>query len=282
MRVRLFVLLVVGCVAQSSAKAQEASSGAAAPGGQDTVSAARQERRWSIAVDIGGTSSGPARDIEDAMRAAHLDDASPGFGGAVGHPFSNTGFGAIGFAVSVEARYRISQPWSVGVLFNDTPIGTTLGYRHPFQSLSVDHSVTSVAAMLSARALLPDGSWPGAARCPVAPGRQFGAAAAALEQQFETRIHCASSGSSSCRLAGLSGSDTPVPVRWPRGRRSVRDFRRLGIASDVPAHGRPVQPLVCRRRNRAAFLAESRRRWASLKKHRGDPRIQWTRCFRDL
>jgi len=150
MQVRLLVLLVVGCVAQSSAKAQEGSSGAAASGGQDTVSAARQERRWSIAVDIGGTSSGPARDIEDAMRAAHLDDASPGFGGAVGHPFSNTGFGAIGFAVSVEARYRISQPWSVGVLFNDTPIGMTAGYRIPSQYVYVDHSVTSVAAMLYA------------------------------------------------------------------------------------------------------------------------------------
>lgn len=150
MRVRLFVLLVVGCVAQSSAKAQEGSSGAAASGGQDSVSAARPVRRWSITVDTGGTSGGPARDIEDAMRAAHLDDASPGLGSPVGHPFSNTGFAAIGFPALIEVRYRIREFWSLGVLFSDTPIGATLGYREPSHYLSVDHSVTSVAAMLSA------------------------------------------------------------------------------------------------------------------------------------
>lgn len=152
MRVTLLVLLVVGCVAQSSARAQDGASGAAASGGQDSVSPAarRQVRRWAITVDIGDTSSGPAREIEEAMRAAHLDDTSPGFGSSVGHPFSNTSFAAIGFPVLVEARYLVRQPWSVGVLFSDTPIGSTSGYHDPFQYVSVDYSVTSVAAMLSA------------------------------------------------------------------------------------------------------------------------------------
>ena len=148
MRRRLLVLLVVGCFGQSSAEAQQASS---AVSGQVDVPPVRQElRRWSVTVETGPTFSGPARGIEDAMRAANLDDTSPGFGSPIEHPFSAQGFAAIGFPKSVVVQYRAKAPWSVGVLFSRTPIGETLGYRDPFQYLFVDYAVTSVAAVLSA------------------------------------------------------------------------------------------------------------------------------------
>jgi hypothetical protein len=155
MRVRFLVtLLVVGCAAQSSANEQQASSGSAdarAPVAATVTS--DPERRWSLTVDFGVASSGPARDIEEAMRAAHFGDTMDGWAGEQYiHPYSRTGFAAIWDAVPVlvEAQYQIRGPWSVGVLFSHMPIGGTHGYHDPHQLASIEYKVTSVAAMVSA------------------------------------------------------------------------------------------------------------------------------------
>ena len=145
MRVRLLALLAALSVAQSSAQAQQTTSGPAAPGVQAAVPVAPpQMRRWSVTFDTGGMFGGPGGDIEDAMRAAHLD-----LSGIFGSESPKTHFRE-GLPVLVEAQYRIREPWSVGVLLGRSLIGTTHGNGPGFMSIRANYSVTSVAAMLSA------------------------------------------------------------------------------------------------------------------------------------
>jgi hypothetical protein len=99
-----------------------------------------------MTFDTGGMFSGPGRGIEDAMGIAHLDDTCNCLGSLIRFP--NTF--KMGLPVLVEARYRIREPWSVGVLFGRSLIGQTSGYHDPFQFVDVDYAVTSVAAVLSA------------------------------------------------------------------------------------------------------------------------------------
>jgi hypothetical protein len=97
--------------------------------------------------DTGGMFGGPGLGIEDAMRLAHLDDTCNCLGSL--DRFPHTSF-KMGLPVLVEARYRIREPWSVGVLFGRSLIGQTSGHHDPFQFVDVDYAVTSVAAMFSA------------------------------------------------------------------------------------------------------------------------------------
>lgn len=108
--------------------------------------------RFSIAARFGHPSDGPAAGIEDAMRAAGLNQPSSGLSGRdyIEHPFSATGFASIGFPISLDARYRVTGPWVVGALYSHTPIGETLGHREPLQYLFIDYRVTSVAALVGA------------------------------------------------------------------------------------------------------------------------------------
>jgi len=88
-------------------------------------------RRWSLSFSLGATSSGPAKDIEKAMIRDGFDETSPGgfFGGPVGHPFSNTGFGEIGFPWSIQMEYFVNQKCDAALLISHNPIGLTSGYR---------------------------------------------------------------------------------------------------------------------------------------------------------
>ena len=113
-------------------------------------------KRWSISYCIGSTSSGPAGDIEKAMRAGGFNDTQVGglFGGgeAIAHPFSKTGFGETGFPMLFELHYLINPYFSIGAIISNSPIGQTLGYHDPLCDLFIDYSVATYAPVFSVRA----------------------------------------------------------------------------------------------------------------------------------
>lgn len=84
------------------------------------------------------------------MQSSGFGDTSPGFWGpGVAHPFSNTGFGAVGFPVVIELNYRLRGMWAASLLLGRTPIGMTLGYRKPASYVTIDYAVTNIALMAS-------------------------------------------------------------------------------------------------------------------------------------
>jgi len=114
-------------------------------------------KRWSISYCIGSTSSGPASDIEKAMRAGGFnDDTEVGglFGGgeAIAYPSSKTGFGETGFPMLFELHYLIKPYFSIGAIISNSPIGQTFGYHDPLCFLSIEYSVATYAPVFSVRA----------------------------------------------------------------------------------------------------------------------------------
>ena len=110
----------------------------------------KTQRRLSLSYYLGHTSSGPASEIEMAMISSGWNETSPGFfGPAIKHPFSNTGFGALGFPWMLGLDYRIKAPFSLAVFFSNSAIGTTHGYHENRSSLFIDYSVSMVASTFS-------------------------------------------------------------------------------------------------------------------------------------
>ncbi|RMH83543.1 MAG: hypothetical protein D6681_16885 [Calditrichaeota bacterium] len=100
--------------------------------GQEPVTTqSESRRRWRVSFSSGNCSSGPAKDIEQAMRRDGFDDTSPGgfFGGPVDHPFSNTGFGEIGVPWTLEVSYTLKPRYDLALLLTRTPMGETFGYQ---------------------------------------------------------------------------------------------------------------------------------------------------------
>jgi hypothetical protein len=85
----------------------------------------------TAAFKLGVPFSGPAKDIEHAMRASGLGDSMPDwFGGPpIALPSSDTGFGAVGMPTASEVNYHLRDSWNLGLVFSHTPIGETSGYR---------------------------------------------------------------------------------------------------------------------------------------------------------
>lgn len=105
-------------------------------------------RRWSVSVTLGTNSSGPAGEIEQAMRRDGWDETSPGgwFGGSVDHPFSRTGFGEIGAPWTMEVSYDLKRHLHLAMLLTRTPMGESIGYhRNPAVFLSARYDVTTVS-----------------------------------------------------------------------------------------------------------------------------------------
>ncbi len=109
------------------------------------------EHRWLVTFSLATTSSGPANDIQKAMVASGFNQTSSGgfFGGPVAHPFSRTGFGAIGFPWMIALRYSTRSPFLLGVTVSNAPIGTTLGYRDPYLFLFINYSVFTISPTVS-------------------------------------------------------------------------------------------------------------------------------------
>lgn len=148
MHLKSHVICLVALLGTSSTQAQEVSH---KPDVEPVVASANQPtRHWSLAVDIGRGASGPASDIEQAMRHAGLSDTCPCFGSLVAHPFSNTGFMSIGLPVLLEVEYRTREPWSLAATFSRTPVGSTSGYRDPLQFVGVEYGVYSAGLSINA------------------------------------------------------------------------------------------------------------------------------------
>ncbi len=115
---------------------------------QPTTPVHQSLRRWRITLSFGTCSSGPATDIEQAMRRDGFDDTSPGgwFGGPVEHPFSNTGFGEIGFPWTMEVGYTLTPHYDLALLLTHTPMGETFGYQNDPQTyLFLKYDVTTLS-----------------------------------------------------------------------------------------------------------------------------------------
>ena len=145
MRVAL-VLVFALAVGAPSARAQQPADSTSSHGPAAPVTPA-PIRRWSVIVDVGWSRGGPSSDIETAMNDAGLGQDEPGlFGGSLAYPSSERDG-----PFPVEAQYRISQPWSVGVLYGRLLNGSTKGSGAFLgKDLAVDYRVTSVAVLLSA------------------------------------------------------------------------------------------------------------------------------------
>ncbi len=110
----------------------------------------KSQRRWRLTLSSGNCSRGPVGDIEQAMRRDGFDDTSPGgwFGGPVDHPFSNTGFGAIGIPWTMELSYTLKRHYNLALLLTQTPMGETIGYRrNPGLGLVIKYDVTTISPM---------------------------------------------------------------------------------------------------------------------------------------
>jgi len=114
---------------------------------------AKPAYRWDVTLSLGTTSSGPAGDIEDAMRASGFDDTSPEISGTRGyaHPFSYTGFTHEGASWMIAAHYVVNPRNEVGLIVSDAPIGRTYGFHEPFNYIDIHYSARTVAPTLSVR-----------------------------------------------------------------------------------------------------------------------------------
>jgi hypothetical protein len=114
---------------------------------------AQTERRWSVAWTLGASGPGPAADLEAAMRASGFDEQGGGcvFGicfPPTENPFSNTGFGSIGFPFALQIDHRLpNRRWGLSVLAGRTPMGVTMGLHAPYTDLHIDYAVDSLGFM---------------------------------------------------------------------------------------------------------------------------------------
>jgi len=112
----------------------------------------RPDRKWAAAFLMGPTSSGPARDLAQAMRDAQFDESRFCVfvcSGSDPHPVSQTGFGAEGFPWHLSLQRRLS-PWAaLGVSAGHAAIGRTNGLKRDrfLDYLLISYGVTTVAPL---------------------------------------------------------------------------------------------------------------------------------------
>ena len=105
-------------------------------------------RGMTIAVGTGYASSGPAKDLEAAMRSAGFNDSMQDtlFGsGTILHPYSVFD----GFPASLDVNWTLPRRWQLKTTLSRAPMGETLGYHSPAYYLFVDYRVTSLETMVT-------------------------------------------------------------------------------------------------------------------------------------
>jgi len=110
--------------------------------------------KWHLSVSFGTNSSGPASNIETAVRNNGWGDPKPIIGlfhieGYEQRPETKTGFGEIGIPWSLELTYKVSKIFDAGLLTSNNPIGLTKGYRSETKSeLNIEYSSWVFSAFL--------------------------------------------------------------------------------------------------------------------------------------
>jgi hypothetical protein len=156
------------CVAGSSAVSrnvrlltrQPRPPASTASAGQVALAKPRPDRRWEASFVMGTTSSGPARDLERAMRAHGFDESRGScviFGfcfPGTNHPFSRTGIGEIGFPWLLTGRRWLSPRVGIGLSGGVSDIGATFGQqRDTGEYFTLEYTARVVAPMLIVRPL---------------------------------------------------------------------------------------------------------------------------------
>ena len=108
-------------------------------------------KRWSISVDYGFVSGGPANSIMSNMSREGFIDPTPG--GYEGYelvpgkktPYSESDFGFWAIAVHYLNKY----PYGIGLSISNTDVGSVTGYRVSDGLLEIQNSVLTVASVVS-------------------------------------------------------------------------------------------------------------------------------------
>ena len=113
----------------------------------DAPSLPEKSRRWAITADVAFTSSGPAGDLENAMRAAGYGQPSFSFLGSGSYPTSSTGLGTNGPDPAGSLRYSLNPHLAVGLTGGASSLGTTYGHAAA-TFVVVESSSTCVGALV--------------------------------------------------------------------------------------------------------------------------------------
>lgn len=194
-----------------------------APAAERSTPAAESHpvHRWSIALLTGFPSRGPAGSIEDAMQSSGFGDTGPSFSGqGIAHPFSDTGFGAVGFPAAIDVGYQLRGMWAARLLLGRTPIGSTFGYQALSHYATIDYAVTSLALMASA-------TDDGVLHAALGPALQ-------IVQTRNSRVAGEGAWESQAKLGFIAR----ISLRIPRGSRFYLDagvqYRRVGTVELGP------------------------------------------------
>lgn len=116
-------------------------------------------RRWSVSVYLGSASSGPAKEWEKAMMAHGFNqtcviDWFP-FGGIsqTTYPFSETGIARYRLPWMLNVHYSLNPLLGVGLVYSNTKIGDTAGYKETTGRFDVEYSVNTFSPVVSVQAM---------------------------------------------------------------------------------------------------------------------------------
>jgi hypothetical protein len=138
---RVIALVVLICISADPSRADDTATGT--------------DKNWSFSVYIGGTSGGPASDLEVAMTASAFDARSPGgfLSSGRDHPFSHDS-GEVSFMIGATRALR--YPFSISAMYGHSGLEFTSGYHQQATYLHVTSSVDvfAMVASVSDRSML--------------------------------------------------------------------------------------------------------------------------------
>jgi len=116
-------------------------------------------RRWAVSAYLGTTSSGPAKDLENAMKATGFDQIFEWYWGTQGpfysdpYPDSHTGIRMYRLPWMLKIHYSLKPLFGVGLVFSNTEIGETHGFNEATGRLNIKYSVNTFSPIVSVQAL---------------------------------------------------------------------------------------------------------------------------------
>lgn len=112
-------------------------------------------RRWTVSAYLGSASSGPAKDLENAMKATGFDHRYEWYWGGAGpfygatYPNSNTRTALYRLPWILRIHYLLKPRFGVGLVYSNTEIGATAGYNEKTGRFDVEYSVNTFSPVVS-------------------------------------------------------------------------------------------------------------------------------------